>query len=147
MDHQGNIYALGNFRGTVDFDPNAGVYNLTEMGFGSGDMFLLKLNANGTYQWAKGFGNSTNPNHTLGYAITTDATNHVYTTGNFYAIVDFDPCESVMNLTSNGQEDVFVQKLNQDTVGGPQFNLIAQICYGSTPPILPTTSLNGVIGT
>lgn len=146
LDAASNIYLTGYFNGTVDFDPNAGVANVSGLG-GPLYTYICKLDANGIYQWAKGFGNSNNPNHTMSYAITTDATNHVYTTGNFYAIVDFDPCESVMNLTSNGQEDVFVQKLNQDTVGGPQFNSIAPICYGSTPPILPTTSLNGVIGT
>lgn len=146
LDASSNIYLTGYFNGTVDFDPNAGVAHVSGLG-GPLYTYICKLDANGMYQWAKGFGNSNNPNHTMSYAITTDATNHVYTTGNFYAIVDFDPCESVMNLTSNGQEDVFVQKLNQDTVGGPQFNPISPICYGSTSPILPTTSLNGVVGT
>lgn len=32
LDTTGNIYVAGNFGGTADFDPNAGVANLTSVG-------------------------------------------------------------------------------------------------------------------
>jgi hypothetical protein len=40
----------------ADFDPNAGVANLSVVG-PTDDIFVLKLDQNGDYLWAKGFGN------------------------------------------------------------------------------------------
>jgi hypothetical protein len=45
----GDVYISGNFDGTFDFDPTSGVYNMTSNGF---DVFLVKINANGTFGWA-----------------------------------------------------------------------------------------------
>ncbi|MEM8997639.1 MAG: hypothetical protein AAGF23_22845, partial [Acidobacteriota bacterium] len=42
IDSLGNVYVWGNFRGTADFDPGPGVFNMTAGSFE--DAFLLKLN-------------------------------------------------------------------------------------------------------
>jgi hypothetical protein len=42
VDNLLNVYTIGNFGNTVDFDPNAGVFNLTAMG--ANDIFALKIN-------------------------------------------------------------------------------------------------------
>jgi hypothetical protein len=42
----GDIVMMGSFEGTVDFDPNSGVQNLTAI---SRDLFVLKLNASGNF--------------------------------------------------------------------------------------------------
>jgi len=147
LDNLGNVYTTGYFGGTCDFDPNAGVANLTATG-GTSHLFISKLDVNGNYVWAKSFGNAINNNYfTFGNAITVDSSYNVYTTGTFRDTVDFDPCPTILNLTSNGDDDVFVQKLSQTTVSGPTFNTIPPICSGTTAPILPTTSTNGVVGT
>lgn len=44
VDSMQNIYSTGNFGGTVDFDPNSGVYNLTVGMVNQADVFVLKLN-------------------------------------------------------------------------------------------------------
>ena len=44
-DGSGNVYASGDFTGTVDFDPGADAANLTSAG--SNDVFVLRLNASG----------------------------------------------------------------------------------------------------
>ncbi len=44
-DGSGNVYAIGDFTSTVDFDPGAGTTNLTSAG--SNDVFVLRLNASG----------------------------------------------------------------------------------------------------
>ncbi|WP_353720160.1 hypothetical protein [Dyadobacter sp. 676] len=56
-DAAGNVYVTGFFSGTVDFDPNAGVSNLTTTGGAAGqDPYLLKLNTSGNFVWARRMG-------------------------------------------------------------------------------------------
>jgi len=46
-DAQGNVYCTGKFTNTVDFNPGAGVFNLTAVG--SYDSYVLKLDAAGNF--------------------------------------------------------------------------------------------------
>ena len=48
-----------------------------------------------------------------GNSITADASGNIYTTGNFYGTVDFDPEAGITDLTSAGLRDIFIQKLSQ----------------------------------
>ena len=48
-DNSANLYMAGTFEGTVDFDPGPGVHNAT--GGGTNNMFVLKLDQNGNFQW------------------------------------------------------------------------------------------------
>ena len=50
VDDLSNIYSIGSFEGTVDFDPGAGVFNYTSIGE---DLFLCKLDQDGIFKWAK----------------------------------------------------------------------------------------------
>ncbi|MCH2022647.1 MAG: SBBP repeat-containing protein [Saprospiraceae bacterium] len=109
-DASGNVYTTGRFTLTVDFDPGPGIYNLTSIG-GTRDIYIHKLDPNGNFIWAKSMGNG---DYDEGRSITTDASGNVYTTGDFGGTVDFDPGPDTLNLTSNGQSDIFVQKLNSN---------------------------------
>jgi hypothetical protein len=109
-DSLGNVYITGRFRGTVDFDPNFGIWNLSSVG--GEDIFVLKLDSNGNFIWAKSFGNDSS---NWGQSIICDSENNLYITGFFSNTVDFDPSENVSNLISNGQSDIFILKL--DTLG------------------------------
>jgi hypothetical protein len=111
IDASGNVYTTGDFNGTLDFDPGTGTYNLIATGVGPRDIFIQKLDANGNFVWAKSIGNSTTDDH-VGSAITVDASGNVYTTGFFHGVVDFNPGGGVSNLSSNGNGDIFVQKLD-----------------------------------
>ncbi len=51
VDAAGNIYATGDFSGTVDFDPGADSDLRTSAG--SQDIFVVKLTASGNYSWAE----------------------------------------------------------------------------------------------
>ena len=54
LDNSGNIYAVGQFTGTVDFDPGPGVFNLNSNG--DYDLFICKLTSSGNLVWAKSMG-------------------------------------------------------------------------------------------
>ncbi|MES2590943.1 MAG: ELWxxDGT repeat protein [Bacteroidota bacterium] len=108
-DAAGGVFLTGVFFGlTTDFDPGAGVFNLTSTNT-SGNIFILKLDSSGNWVWAKSFGAS---GYDLGLSIAIDASSNVYTTGWYENTVDFDPGSGVFNLTSNGSLDVFISKLD-----------------------------------
>jgi len=108
VDGSGNVYTTGYYYSNdADFDPNGGVAGLPLVGIQ--DIFVSKLDANGNFVWIKGMGSSSND---WGYAITTDGSGNVYTTGFFNNTADFDPSGGIANLTSAGDYDVFVQKLD-----------------------------------
>jgi hypothetical protein len=107
-DHQ-NIYVTGYFRGIVDFDPNSGVSDLTTVG--NQDIFILKLDLDGNYIWAKNVGSTTADE---GNSIALDSNNHLYVTGYFQLTADFDPGAGVTSLASAGGWDIFILKLFND---------------------------------
>ncbi len=108
VDASGSVYTTGYFVGTADFDPGAGTANLTSAA-GTADVFVSKLDASGNFVWAKQMGGTSTE---VGYSITVDASENVYTTGLFQGIADFDPGVGTVNLTSAGQDDIFVSKLD-----------------------------------
>ncbi|MBK7426535.1 MAG: SBBP repeat-containing protein [Saprospiraceae bacterium] len=103
VDTFGNVYTTGTFSGTSDFDPGPGIFNLNAPIFG---IFVSKLDANGNFKWAKnlGIGN--------GLGICVDHDGNVYTTGRFTGTSDFDPGAGTFNLTSVGNTDIFISKLD-----------------------------------
>ena len=73
--------------------------------------FLFSINNYAqTLDWVKGVGGIESE---YGASIAIDDLGFVYTTGFFKDTVDFDPNNGVMNLTSAGDRDAFVQKLDQ----------------------------------
>lgn len=103
MDSSGNLFVLGYFQGTTDFDPGPGVYNLTTT---SRNTFLLKLDNNANFIWVK-------QGAYTGNQIDTDVSGNVFMGGWFAAAKDFDPGAGVFTLTANtGGEDMFVLKLD-----------------------------------
>ncbi len=107
LDTYGNVYTTGYFEGNVDFD--AGAVTLSSLG--GTDIFIQKMDNDGNFEWAKSIGSSSNEES---YSITTDSQGNVYTTGYFEGTADFDPGSGTFNLTSNGNSDIFIQKMDAD---------------------------------
>jgi hypothetical protein len=105
VDSSANIYTTGTFRSMVDFDPGAGTFNLTSLG--GNDIFIAKLDGNGSFLWATSFGGST---YDYGFSIDLDSKDNIYLTGRYSATVDFDPGSGTFNLTSAGDDDIFISK-------------------------------------
>lgn len=95
IDAMGNVYATGSFHDVVDFDPNAGVYNLTTFNSFYTDAFFLKLDPLGNLLWAKNVGGSFDE---YGVSLTLDSVNNIYSSGTYFGTADFDPGPSVYNL-------------------------------------------------
>jgi hypothetical protein len=106
-DDSGNIYSSGIFHGTVDFDPGPDSVKLTASG--NYARFIQKLNRNGQFVWVKLLSGL---NHFNQESITLDGLGNIYRTGQFGTKQDFDPGETVFNLTNRGQYDAFIQKLD-----------------------------------
>lgn len=122
LDAGGNVYATGSFYLTADFDPGPGFYNLTSSG--QEDAFVLKLDPQGDFLWAKAFGG---PLKDYGTSLTLDATLSVYIIGAFENVADLDPGSGIVNLTSLGDDDIFVLKLSR--CSNSSFNIInASVC-------------------
>jgi hypothetical protein len=106
-DVNGNVYVTGIYVDTVDFDPGVGVSTLSSAGFA--DVFVLKLDSAGNLLWAKSMGG---PGSDYSYDIAVDGSGNVFTTGFFNDTADFDPGAGTSNLTSLGQSDIFISKLD-----------------------------------
>lgn len=109
LDDSGYVYITGDFNNTCDFDPNAGIANITSLG--GSDIFVLKLNSSGNYVWAKRMGGSSSE---TALSIAVDTLGSVLTTGSFNGTADFDPGAGTLSLTSAGGNDVFISKLNSN---------------------------------
>ncbi|MGB5007857.1 MAG: hypothetical protein WBO39_13040, partial [Ferruginibacter sp.] len=121
LDAERNVYATGYFSSTVDFDPGPGVFNLSSSG--AEDIFLSKYDPSGKLVWAKSIGGF---RYQAGYAITLDISGNIFVTGIYFGTTDFDPGPGVTELTSNGNEDIFVCKYDNNgnftwakSFGGP----------------------------
>ena len=107
LDLLGNVYTIGQFKDTVDFDPGVSQFNLVSNGYD--DVFVQKLDAGGSFIWAKSFGGDLMD---MGFSIDVDLLGNVYLTGLFQDTVDFDPGIGNYSLSSNGYYDCFILKLN-----------------------------------
>jgi hypothetical protein len=107
-DRSGNIYTTGALSETVDFDPGTAVANLTSNG--KSDIFIQKMDAEGNFLWAHGFGSI---NGEDGHSIVSDENGNILLLATFQETVDFKVGTSSTSLTSNGSYDVVVMKLNE----------------------------------
>jgi hypothetical protein len=118
IDSSGNVYIGGSFNGTGDFDPGAGTSNMTTAGLT--DAFVVKLDSSGTFVWAKQVGGTSDDSVN---SVDNDSLGNVYIVGKFKETADFDPGAGTSNLTSNGDVDLFILKLDSSGV----FQYVKQI--------------------
>jgi hypothetical protein len=130
LDNSNNIYVMGTFMYTVDFDPGPGTYNLTTTG--AKDIFILKLDAGGNFVWANKMGG---PSDDYGLSLAIDDLGHVNSVGRFNGTGDFDPGAGTFNLTSNGSWDIVVSELDASgnfvwakQIGGAGLDQGTEIC-------------------
>ncbi len=99
VDTSGNSYVIGFFEGTATFGYTTLISN------GGTDLFVAKLDSSGNWLWAKKVGGTSTDE---GYDIAVDASGNSYVTGIFYGTATFGST----TLISNGEEDIFIAKLD-----------------------------------
>jgi len=109
LDKNDNIYITGNCYGPVDFnlDENANS-NLTPNG--SSDLFLIKYDSLGNYQWGRRFGGISN--FDISYLIDFSPDSNIIISGTFGDQVDFGNPGNPLVFTSTGEQDNFTAKIN-----------------------------------
>lgn len=116
VDVLGNVYSLGVYTKTVDFDPSNGIFNLTSLN-GYSDIYILKLNALGDFVWARSIGGD-QPDY--GNSIEIDALGNIFILCQFRGTVDVDPNSGVFTLTNTQYLNSFLEKLNQGSLEIPE---------------------------
>jgi hypothetical protein len=108
-DADGNVYIIGNFVGTVDFDPGPGVSSLVNLNTSTTDVFFAKYSAAGNLLFCQRIGANGND---VGLGIAVDQNRNIIITGGFTVTVDFDPGPGTANLanTSTTIQDFFLAK-------------------------------------
>ena len=99
IDSSDNVYMLGAFRTTVDFGGGNVASN------GNADVFLVKLNSSGVFQWVYTAGGTGDDGVR---ALALDSGDNPYITGNFASTVNFGGG----NTTAANSNDLFILKLN-----------------------------------
>lgn len=107
IDRQGNILLMGKFGGVTDFDPGPGQANINGA---TNEIFILKLNAQGDYQWARELTNASGT--TSGISIDADNSGDIIVSGLLLGTTDMDPGASVFNLANSSGTCSFILKLD-----------------------------------
>ncbi|MCE3229805.1 MAG: hypothetical protein K0S32_4356 [Bacteroidetes bacterium] len=130
LDGYGFLYATGSFMEITDFDP--GPLTFTVATQGNEDIFISKMDTAGNFVWAESFGGVSIDE---GYNINIDALGNVYTTGVYKETVDFDHGVGVYTLstTSINNNDVFIHKMSQPSVGMKEYELVNGVSIYPNP--------------
>ena len=111
VDTSGNVYLVGRFQDSFDFDPGTGTDVHTSAG--GFDAFMSKFDTNGNYLWGKSWGGSAGDE--IAVDVGVDLLGDVFTTGSFVGTVDLDPSVGgIDNHTSNGMADCYLSKFHSD---------------------------------
>lgn len=141
LDASGNLILTGDFSGTVDFDPGSGIHSVTANGSET-DYFVLKLDNDGNFLWVRTAGGVS---YERGITIALDGSNNIIVAGYYMGTADLDPSAGISNVTSAGNLDVFILKLDASgnfiwakSVGGPELDIVTSIAVNTSNNIFLT---------
>jgi hypothetical protein len=118
LDSSGDVYACGEFFGTIDFDPGSGIFNLSTSlpsAFNTfqSEMVLLKLSSGGNFEWARAVDKTSGEGTSHPGDIASDAYGNIYTAGTIRSFSNaiFDTGPDTYKLSpANGS--TFILKMN-----------------------------------
>ena len=116
-DVNNNVYLMGVFTGTCNFNPG-GAFFVNSVG--SFDGFISKYDSNGNFIFTESFG-GTSYDNVIGADL--DGVGNVYITGDYFGTSDFDPSVASYSLTTAaGSNDAFVLKLGNTVIGIEEYS-------------------------
>ncbi len=139
VDANQNVYLVGDFRGTVDFDPGPGVANVTSTANGNDYAFyMMKLNSSGQLQWVR----SLAANELTPFRVDVDGAGNLIVASNFTAVpsdppMDVDAGPGQFLVQEKGDYDLVVLKYSTDGnfVWARQFGNTGSSQYGNVPTL------------
>ncbi len=134
VDIFGDFYLTGFFEGTATFGTNATLSSL-----GARDVFALKLSSAGSIEWIEKLGGT---GFDVGMSLCIE-NDKLYILGSFQSIIDIDPTSSNYILTSNGQDDIFIQKISQQSSSPSSPLTVSNKIDGNTTFLQPKTLWDG----
>jgi hypothetical protein len=100
IDRAGNVYALGDFTDSIDFDPGSGSFFLVAPPDRVNSVYITKLDSSGNFTWAKELRASSSV-LAAGYSIDVSSSGNIYSIGLMSGTtVDFDPGPDTALLSS-----------------------------------------------
>lgn len=126
IDNNGNLILAGRFQAIVNYARSwSGLPpdNKTALGYkpeqiGNPDIFITKINNDGSYGWTKRIGNAEDE---LFVSVAVDGDGNIYVTGSFFNTINFSEdttTSTAFQCKSAGREDIFLLKMD------PQGNLL-----------------------
>jgi hypothetical protein len=122
VDAAGNVWTVGDFAGTVDFDPGSGlkIIDVDKSGntpalpgqFEASDTYIERLDADGNFVEVRRFGGDDGT--TLPHDLAIDASGGISIVGAFSGFVDLNPTSGKFNRSTEderGDSNVFLVKL------------------------------------
>lgn len=105
VDQEGNIYVTGYYKDEVDFDPGPDVFTLP--GFSKENVFILKLDKDGVFVWAKRLEGGGGDQR--GTDITISDSGNIAVVGAFDGRIDLDPGSGEVIFESSNASGFIVQ--------------------------------------
>ena len=131
-DSELNVCTAGIFNSTIDFDPGSGIQDVTSVGFL--DIFINKIDSNGSYQWNLTFGDQ---NEDILYGVEQDFEENLLSFGIFRDTITFQHGNSNALHLSKGIFDGFLAKFSVDgiykwslTFGGKSTDVAKGVSFG-----------------
>jgi len=117
FDNSQNLFALGGFEYTVDFNPETGTDYKSSGGYT--DIFLTKINSDYSYGGTKTIGSGTGANNQLGLDLLIKSDGSQYYTGSIQKYsgsgsVDMDPTNGMDIKSPVNGADFFLTKLSNE---------------------------------
>lgn len=105
-DSYDNVYVVGDFRDSADFDPGSPIVEKTAIGID--DCFLTKFDSAGNWEWAKTWGGEEQDDATC---VFVDSSDSIYVSGHFNTSGMFNP-DGGNFIFGKGGGDTFLSKFN-----------------------------------
>ena len=113
-DDQGNLYVVGSFTGTADFDPDPNKTDSHTSNNGSIDAYISKFDANGVFLWAQTWGGDLRD---VAYGVGVDRFGNAYVVGPYRNTVDFNPnlaVEETYTSNAGSENNIYLSKFAPD---------------------------------